>query len=68
MLSGMSQSIGYLGASLCPFAVGLLRDVHHGPEWPSVLVLAIILLCLRFGFQAARPGYVLAASEGSVRN
>ncbi|RDI56433.1 CP family cyanate transporter-like MFS transporter [Microvirga subterranea] len=68
MLSGMSQSVGYLGASLCPFAVGLLRDVHHGPEWPSVLILAITLLCLRFGFQAARPGYVLAASEGSVRN
>lgn len=64
MLSGMSQSIGYLGASLCPFVVGLLRDVHKGPGSPALLVLAITLLCLWYGFQAARPGYILTLPKG----
>jgi CP family cyanate transporter-like MFS transporter len=63
MLSGMSQSLGYLGASLCPFAVGLLRDVHRGPEGPALLVVVITLLCVWFGLQAARPGYVLSAPK-----
>jgi CP family cyanate transporter-like MFS transporter len=63
MLSGMSQSLGYLGASLCPFAVGLLRDVHRGPEGPALLVVVITLLCVWFGLQAAKAGYVLSAPE-----
>ncbi|QRM31585.1 MFS transporter [Microvirga sp. VF16] len=59
MLSGMSQSIGYLGASLCPFAVSLLRG---GPDpfiGPAVMVAAVTAACTWCGFKAAAPAYVL---------
>lgn len=63
MLSGMSQSIGYLGASLCPLAVSLLRDAYNGPGGPALLVGAITILCMWCGLQAARPGYILSAPK-----
>lgn len=59
MLSGMSQSIGYLGASLCPFAVSILRDGKDPFSGPTILVVAITIGCIWFGLQAAAPAYVL---------
>lgn len=59
MLSGMSQSIGYLGASLCPFAVSLLRGGNDPFIGPAVMVVAITTACTWCGLQAAAPTYVL---------
>ena len=55
MLSGMSQSIGYLGAACGPLAVGILRDVSSGSLGPALLFLSISLLCTWSGLQAAKP-------------
>ncbi|MBQ0824244.1 MFS transporter [Microvirga sp. HBU67558] len=59
MLSGMSQSIGYLGASLCPFAVGLLRGGHDPFAGPAIIVLIVTAACTWCGLQAAVPAHVL---------
>jgi len=59
MLSGMSQSIGYLGASLCPFAVGLLKAGHDPFTGPAIMVVAVTAACTWCGLKAAAPGYVL---------
>ena len=61
MLSGMAQSIGYLGASLGPLAVSLLRDVSEGPAGPEVLFATITLLAAWCGLLAARPRQVLSS-------
>ncbi|MBZ6074867.1 MFS transporter [Microvirga puerhi] len=62
MLSGMSQSIGYLGASLGPFAIGILRGLGEGSEGPITFFLAIAALCTMFGLRAAKPSFVLTRS------
>ncbi|WP_262268601.1 MFS transporter [Microvirga yunnanensis] len=59
MLSGMSQSIGYLGASLCPFAVGLLRGGHDPFAGPAIIVVTVSAACAWCGLQAAVPAHVL---------
>jgi CP family cyanate transporter-like MFS transporter len=61
LLSGMSQSIGYLGASCGPLAVSILRDAYHGPAGPTLLFLVILLLCTWSGLRAAGPGKVRLA-------
>lgn len=58
-LSGMSQSIGYLGASVGPFAVSVLRSVGNGTDGPVVFFLSIAAVCAVFGLRAARPGFIL---------
>jgi CP family cyanate transporter-like MFS transporter len=63
MLSSMSQSIGYLAASVCPLAISVVRDAYKGPAGPAFLVVAITVLCAWCGLQAARPGYVLSHLE-----
>jgi CP family cyanate transporter-like MFS transporter len=62
MLSGMSQSIGYLGASLGPLAVSLLRDLSAGAFAPTALFFAITALATWCGLQAARPRLILTAA------
>lgn len=60
MLSGMSQSIGYLGASLCPFAVSLLRGGQDPFIGPAIMVVLVTAICLWCGLRAAAPAYVLS--------
>jgi CP family cyanate transporter-like MFS transporter len=59
MLSGMSQSVGYLGASLCPFAVSVLRSSDDLFRGPAIMVVLITAGCLWSGLRAATPSYVL---------
>lgn len=59
MLSGMSQSFGYLGASLCPFAVSVLRSGGDSLLGPAVMVVLITVGCTWVGLRAAAPAYVL---------
>ncbi|WP_262027369.1 MFS transporter [Microvirga sp. Mcv34] len=59
MLSGMSQSIGYLGASLCPFAVSVLRSSDDPFRGPAIMVVLITAACIWSGLRAAAPAYVL---------
>jgi CP family cyanate transporter-like MFS transporter len=59
MVSGMSQSIGYLGAALGPLATSLLRDTFSGLTGPALLFVVISILCTWFGLRAAGPVYIL---------
>jgi CP family cyanate transporter-like MFS transporter len=59
MLSGMSQSVGYLGASSAPFMVSMLRGFSDSTGGPALFFLAIAALCTVFGLRAARSGFVL---------
>ncbi|MBM6581062.1 MFS transporter [Microvirga sp. BT689] len=59
MLSGMSQSFGYLGASLCPFAVSVLRSSNDPFLGPAIMVVSITVGCIWSGLRAAAPAYVL---------
>lgn len=59
MLSGMSQSIGYLGASSAPFMVSMLRGFSDATGGPALFFLATAILCAAFGLRAARPGFAL---------
>lgn len=65
MLSGMSQSIGYLGASLAPFLVSLLRGLSDATGGPAMFFLAVAVLCTAFGLRAARPGFVLTQTRST---
>ncbi|WP_343074118.1 MFS transporter [Microvirga zambiensis] len=65
MLSGMSQSIGYLGAALAPFMVSMLRGFSDATGGPAVFFLAVAVLCSAFGLRAARAGFVLTQMEGT---
>jgi CP family cyanate transporter-like MFS transporter len=59
MLSGMSQSIGYLGASLGPLTISVLRDLFDGPVGPASLFCAISLFAAWCGYRASEPMMVL---------
>jgi CP family cyanate transporter-like MFS transporter len=58
-LSGMSQSVGYLFASLGPISFGALHAVD--PTWTAPLLLLIAVLVGQFavGIAAGRDRYVL---------
>jgi CP family cyanate transporter-like MFS transporter len=60
MLSGMSQSIGYLGASLGPLMISLLRDFYDGPNGSAGLFIAVAGFAVWCGFRAAEPNTVLS--------
>lgn len=64
MLSGMSQSIGYLAAAAGPFSVSFLRDQSIDP---AMLFLVTTLAAAWFGWQAAKPRYVLQARTQAER-
>ncbi|MBM6596794.1 MFS transporter [Microvirga pudoricolor] len=62
MLSSMSQSFGYLGASLCPFAIGVARSNSGALSGPAIMVVLITIACAWAGQRAAGPAYVLPNS------
>lgn len=57
-LSGFTQSVGYLVASVGPFAVGVLHDATDGWTLPVVLLLALSLPLLPVGLAVAKPVYI----------
>ncbi|ESR26361.1 CynX/NimT family MFS transporter [Lutibaculum baratangense] len=57
-LSAMSQSVGYLLASLGPLALGMLHDASGGWSVPGVFFIAVSIAALIVGLGAARPRYV----------
>ena len=60
MLSGMAQSIGYLGASLGPLVVSLLRDMSGSTFPTACLFAAITMLAAGCGLRAAEKRLVLS--------
>jgi MFS transporter, CP family, cyanate transporter len=58
-LSGMSQSIGYIGASSGPLLVGSVREAGYGTGGSTLVFLLVSVLCCWCGLQAARPKYAL---------
>jgi len=57
-LSGFTQSLGYLVASVGPFAVGVLHDATDGWTLPMLLLLALALPLLPVGLAVAKPVYI----------
>jgi CP family cyanate transporter-like MFS transporter len=61
-LSAMSQSVGYLLASVGPMLFGALRDVTQGWEVPIIALLLLLILQLITGWGAGRAAHVGPAS------
>ncbi|WP_163538903.1 MFS transporter [Gracilibacillus sp. YIM 98692] len=59
-LSGMSQSFGYLLASIGPFTIGFIFDITG--DWNPAIITIIIITCIMiaFGIGASRGEYVLS--------
>ncbi|QEL56431.1 CynX/NimT family MFS transporter [Chromobacterium paludis] len=64
-LSGMAQGVGYMLASLGPFAVGVIRGHSHA-AWPLALLFCLIAAAaLAVGLQAGRKRLVSVRAEAS---
>lgn len=59
VLSGMTQSFGYLIAAIGPFGAGALRAISGGWTLPAIGMLACCAAMLAFGMPAARTGHVV---------
>jgi CP family cyanate transporter-like MFS transporter len=57
-LSGLSQGVGYIVASLLPFLLGALHDLTAGWDVPVLVLVALGTALLGCGLAAARPGMV----------
>ena len=57
-LSGFTQSVGYLIASLGPFGMGLLYELTGGWTVPLAALLVLALPQLAAGLMVARPSYI----------
>lgn len=53
-LSAMSQGIGYLMASLCPWIIGKLRDTYHSFTYAIFMLIILSLLLNVVGYYAQR--------------
>ncbi|MGH3412078.1 MAG: CynX/NimT family MFS transporter [Marmoricola sp.] len=58
VLSGFTQSVGYLIAVAGPFGVGVLHDASGGWTVPLLVLLAICVPQYLCGLAAARPRYL----------
>lgn len=65
-LSGMAQTGGYLLAGVGPLAAGVLHSATGGWDVPLVLLLALIVPEIVFGFLAARPGFIRLGGGGPL--
>lgn len=67
-LSGMAQSVGYLGAAMAPFLVGFLRE-HSANAQPQALLFLFISACaLPCGLLAAGRRVSVPAGAGRPDN
>ena len=57
-LSGFTQSVGYVIASLGPFGMGVLYQLTDGWTVPLAALLALVLPMLVSGLMVARPSYI----------
>jgi CP family cyanate transporter-like MFS transporter len=62
-LSGFSQSVGYLVASIGPLVVGLLHTITGSWNIPVVLLLVLAGCELLVGILAGRPLVLPAVAE-----
>ena len=62
-LSAFSQSVGYLIAALGPVVVGALHDVTGSWRTAFLLLLALTVPELLFGFASGRSGYVASTPQ-----
>ena len=53
-LSAMSQGIGYLMASLCPWIIGKLHDTYHSFTYAIFMLIVLSLLLNIVGYYAQR--------------
>jgi CP family cyanate transporter-like MFS transporter len=57
-LSGFTQSVGYLLATVGPFGVGVIYDLTGGWTVPLAVLLALVVPQLVAGLVVARPSYI----------
>ncbi|HET7327147.1 MAG TPA: MFS transporter [Nocardioidaceae bacterium] len=57
-LSGFTQSVGYLMASIGPLGVGLLYDITAGWTVPLTVLLILVVPQLVVGLLVARPSFI----------
>ncbi len=57
-LSALTQSLGYLLASVGPFLFGLLHDLLGGWTGSLLMLVALVFVHLAFGLAAARTRYI----------
>ncbi len=57
-LSGFTQSVGYLLATVGPFGMGLLYDLSGAWTVPLLALTVLLLPQLALGFVIARPAYI----------
>ncbi len=57
-LSGFTQSVGYIIASIGPFGVGFLYEVTNGWTVPLVVLLALAIPLLLCGLAVSKPAYI----------
>jgi CP family cyanate transporter-like MFS transporter len=57
-LSGFTQAVGYLVASVGPFGMGLLYDLSGGWTVPLVALIVLVVPQVVAGLLVARPSYV----------
>ena len=62
-LSGFTQSVGYLIASVGPFGMGLLYQLSGGWTVPLVALMALCVPQLLAGLAVSRPAYIEDAIE-----
>jgi MFS transporter, CP family, cyanate transporter len=67
VLSGFTQSVGYLIAAVGPFGMGLLFDLSGGWTVPLVGLIVLVIPQLVTGLMAARPAYIEDQIEASRR-
>lgn len=53
-LSAMSQGVGYLMASVCPWAIGRLYDCYHSFTYPLIVLIFLSLLLNIAGYYAQK--------------
>ncbi|KXI30979.1 CynX/NimT family MFS transporter [Paraglaciecola hydrolytica] len=57
-LSGMAQFIGYMGAALGPFLIGVLNDVSRSWTAPFLVLIGASIMVMIFATLAGRSGVI----------
>lgn len=66
-LSGMAQSLGYMLAAIGPMLIGFMHDFTQGWNVPLMILAGVVIILFVFGFGAAKPGYISAATENQAK-
>ena len=58
IVSGLSQSLGYLLASVGPVLMGYLFDIYESIDFPMIIFILVSFLLVLSGITAGKEGYI----------